>query len=82
VIENELKLGFDLETAYRRAELLYPATHAAQTRTPSAQTRTADKSISGSPGVTGSNPAHRRPEKQVGRREALEYAFNHANGGL
>ena len=35
LIENELQLGFDLETAYRRAELLQPATHAAQTAHPS-----------------------------------------------
>ena len=41
LIEQELQFGFDLDTAYRRAELLRPATHAAQTRTPSAQTRTA-----------------------------------------
>ena len=34
LIEQELELGFDLETAYRRAELLAPATHAAQTGTP------------------------------------------------
>jgi hypothetical protein len=27
VVEQELKFGFDLETAYRRAEALYPAAH-------------------------------------------------------
>jgi len=50
-IEQEIKFGFDLETAYRRADAFYPATHAAQTRqtTPSAQTRQHDKSISGAP---------------------------------
>jgi hypothetical protein len=47
-IEQEIKFGFDLETAYRRADAFYPATHAAQTRTPTAQTRQ-DKSISGAP---------------------------------
>jgi len=49
-IEQEIKFGFDLETAYRRADAFYPATHAAQTRsTPTAQTRQHDKSISGAP---------------------------------
>jgi hypothetical protein len=81
LIENELKLGFDLETAYRRAELLRPATHAAQTRTPSAQTRTSDKSISGAPDVAPSNGASRRPEKPVGRREAISNAIRRVSGG-
>jgi hypothetical protein len=50
-IEQEIQFGFDLETAYRRADAFHPATHAAQTRqtTPSAQTRQHDKSISGAP---------------------------------
>jgi hypothetical protein len=39
LIETELKFGFDLDTAYRRAELLRPTTQAAQTRPTSAQTR-------------------------------------------
>jgi hypothetical protein len=63
VIEQELKLGFDLPTAYRRAELLYPTTQAAQTRNTSAQTRQPDKSISGAPDVTASNAASRRPRE-------------------
>jgi hypothetical protein len=79
-IEQELKFGFDLETAYRRAEILHPATHAAQTRsTPSAQTRTADKSIHGNPDVTGSNPASRN-RKPVGRREAITNAISRVGG--
>jgi hypothetical protein len=78
VIEQELKFGFDLETAYRRAAALYPATHAAQTRTASAQTRPADKSIHGAPDVAPSNGAS-RPKKPVSRREALERAMS-ANG--
>ena len=82
-IEQELKLGFDLETAYRRAELLRPATHAAQTRSAPAQTRTADKSISGAPDVAPSNGASRRsPEKQVGRRDAIENAIRRVGGGV
>jgi hypothetical protein len=84
LIEKELQLGFDLESAYRRAELLAPATHAAQTGStpPAAQTRAADRSISGSPGVTGSNPASRRSEKPTGRREAIANAIKRVNGGL
>jgi hypothetical protein len=82
VIKQELDFGFDLDTAYRRAELLQPATQAPQTRTPAAQTRApADRSISGSPSVTGSNPA-RKNEKPVGRREAIQRAIRHVNGGL
>jgi hypothetical protein len=76
-IEQELKLGFDLEAAYRRADALYPTTHAPQTRTTPAQTRIADKSIHGNPDVTGSNPAS-RPKKQVGRREAIQGAMRAA----
>jgi TolA-binding protein len=81
-IEQELKLGFDLETAYRRAELLAPATQAAQTRgsPTSAQTRPADRSISGSPGGSA-QAAPRRSEKPVGRREAIENAVKRVRGG-
>jgi hypothetical protein len=87
LIKSELDLGFDLETAYRRAELLAPATHAAQTRgsTPSAQTRPADKSISGSPGGVAASSAAAAPRRQgkpVGRREAIENAIKRVNGGL
>jgi hypothetical protein len=87
-IKQELDLGFDLETAYRRAELLSPATQAAQTRetTPSAQTRPADRSISGSPGGAAASSlaaaASRRSEKPVGRREAITNAIRRVNGGL
>jgi hypothetical protein len=80
LIENELRLGFDLDTAYRRAELLRP-TRAAQTRNPSAQTRPADKSISGAPDAGPSNGTSRR-EKPVGRREAIEKAIRAVNGSL
>jgi hypothetical protein len=82
VIEAELKSGYDLETAYRRAELLRPTTHAAQTRTTPAQTRPADRSISGSPDVAPSNGASRRSEKKVSRREALQSAISRVQGGL
>jgi len=81
LIENELKLGFDMETAYRRAELLRPGNTAAQTRATSAQTRPIDRSISGSPDVTGSNPAPRKPQKPTERREAIQNAIRRVNGG-
>jgi hypothetical protein len=83
LIENELKLGFDLDTAYRRAELLRPATRAAQTRTPtSAQTRTIDRSISGAPDAGPSNGTSRRNEKPVGRRDAVRNAISRVQGGV
>lgn len=83
-IEQELKLGFDLETAYRRAEKLNPATTAAQTRDTAPQTRTpADRSISGSPGASGSNPLPRaKDSKPTGRREAIANAIKRVNGGM
>jgi hypothetical protein len=81
LIEKELKLGFDLPTAYRRAELLRPGTTAAQTRDTSAQTRPVDRSISGSPDVASSNGASRRPKVPVERRTAIQNAIRRVNGG-
>jgi hypothetical protein len=81
LIKREIDLGFDLETAYRRAELLVPATHAAQTGNTSAQTRPTDKSIHGAPEAR-SNGTSRRTGKPVGRREAIESAIRRANGSL
>jgi hypothetical protein len=81
VIEQELKSGYDLDTAYRRAEMLHPTTHAAQTRTTSAQTRPTDKSIHGSPDVAPSNGASRRPrEASRTPRDAVANAIRHVNG--
>jgi hypothetical protein len=81
-VERELKFGFDLETAYRRAELLHPATQAAQTRNPPAQTRSADRSISGAPDVAPSNGASRRPrEASRTPRDAVQNAMRRLNGG-
>jgi hypothetical protein len=82
IIEAELKLGFDLPTAYRRADMLRPATRAAQTgnSTPSAQTRTPDRSISGSPDVAPSNGASRRKEPSGSPREAARNAIARFNG--
>jgi hypothetical protein len=81
LIEAELKNGYDLPTAYRRAELLRPATHAAQTRNPSAQTRSTDRSISGAPDVTASNAASRRQEKVPDRRAAIQNAIRSVGSG-
>jgi hypothetical protein len=81
LIEQELKLGFDLETAYRRADRLQPATHALQTRTTSAQTRPADRSIHGNPDVAPSNGASRRPrDASPTPRAALQNAMNRVQG--
>jgi hypothetical protein len=73
-IDQELKSGYDLETAYRRAELLNPTTQAAQTRTPSAQTRTPDRSISGAPG--GSTNGAAQPNKR-GESRSLRDTIEH-----
>jgi hypothetical protein len=81
LIEKELRLGFPLDQAYQRAELLRPATHAAQTRNPSAQTRTSDRSIHGNPDVAPSNGASRRPrEASPTARTALANAMKLVNG--
>jgi hypothetical protein len=83
LIEREINLGFPLDVAYRRAELLSPAPHAAQTRPQSAQTRdTVNRSISGAPAGPASNGAGRRSDKPIGRREAIADAIKHVNGGL
>ena len=78
LIHREIQLGFSLDEAYRRAELLAGSPTAAQTRaqTP-AQTRTPDRSISGAPsgGLNGANGA--RTGKPVSRKDALERAFRH-----
>jgi len=81
LIEREVKLGFNLDQAYRRAELLRPGTHAAQTRTAPAQTRPPGRSISGAP-AGSSNGTGRRPDKPVGRREAIANAIKRASGSF
>jgi hypothetical protein len=82
LIEAELKLGFDLETAYRRAELLRPATHAAQTRSTPAQTRPVDRSIHGAPDGSPSNGSSRYREPSKSPREAVQRALRQFNGSL
>jgi len=80
LIKQEIDLGFDLETAYRRAELLSPATHAAQTRNPPAQTRPMDRSISGAPDVAPSNGASRPRKSSPTARDAVQNAMARMNG--
>jgi hypothetical protein len=80
LIHREIQLGFSLDEAYRRADLLRPATAAQTRQTTPAQTRTPDRSISGAPsgGLNGANGA--RTGKPVSRKEALEHAFRHHRG--
>ena len=80
LIEQELQFGFDLTTAYQRAERLRPSTQAAQTRDPTAQTRS-NKSISGAPD-TGPSDGQRRGGKPIGRRDAIQDAIRRVNGGV
>jgi hypothetical protein len=80
LIEAELKLGFDLDTAYRRAELLRPSTHAAQTRTTSAQTRTADRSIHGSPDSPSNGVRQKPKDTSRSPREAIAKAMGRVSG--
>lgn len=81
-IDLELKSGYDLETAYRRAELLNPATQAAQTRTQSAQTRDPDRSISGAPGggTNGATPSKRGEPRSI--RDTVEHATRRVSNGF
>jgi hypothetical protein len=83
-IERELRFGFNLETAYRRADALYPS-HAAQTRTTTAQTRpSTDRSIHGAPSGSGSSPMNggkrRRSDAPPSRRDTISRAIARVNG--
>ena len=84
IIDQELKSGYDLDTAYRRAELLSPATQAAQTRTPSAQTRPPDRSISGAPGGSangnGATPQKRGELRSL--RDTIEHNARRVSNGF
>lgn len=89
LIEQEIKLGFDIDTAYQRAEMLRPATRAAQTRTngngngTQAQARPVDRSIHGAPDAGPSNGTSRgKSGKQTGRREAIASAIKRVSGSL
>ena len=84
LIEQEIKLGFDLDTAYRRAELLRPAT-AAQTRTPTtAQTRTETPTAASTarPPALHNGAQRRNGKPPPGRREAIANAIKRVNGSL
>ena len=80
-IYQELAAGHTLENAYRRAELLSP-TQAAQTRTPSAQTRPADRSISGAPdgALNGSSSRAKRPTPSI--NDAVTNALKQVRGSI
>lgn len=79
LIKMELDHGYSLEDAYRRAELLRPATHAAQTRNTPAQTRPS-KSISGAPDTGLSDRRASKGDKHPSRREAIAKAMRRVNG--
>lgn len=81
LIEQELRVGYDLPTAYKRAELLRPATHAAQTRTHTAQTRTSDRSIRGAPDG-GLVNGHGRAKHPLSRRDAIARNIKQVSGAL
>ena len=81
VVKQEIELGFPLDVAYQRAERLLPATRAAQTGTPSAQTRPPDRSIHGSPDVAPSNGASRKAKAPSrSPEEAVQNALKRMNG--
>jgi hypothetical protein len=78
IVERELKLGFDLETAYKRAELLSPATRAAETR--NNQQRIPDRSIRGAP--ESANGAGRARPKSSTRQEAIARSIAAVRGAM
>ena len=82
IIKREVELGFDLDTAYRRAELLQPASQAAQTRN-GTQPRASDRSIHGAPDAGPSNgPSRRSNGKPVTGRQSIANAIKRVNGSL
>ena len=80
-LRRNLPRGYPLDAAYRRAELLSP-TQAAQTRTPSAQTRPADRSISGAPdgSMNGAPRAPNRPTPSI--NDAVTNALKQVRGSI
>ena len=80
-IMQELSYGHPLDVAYRRADLLHP-TPAAQTRTPSAQTRQADRSISGAPdgSMNGASSRAKRPTPSI--NDAVTNALKQVRGSM
>jgi hypothetical protein len=86
VIAQEISLGFPLEEAYRRADLLFPPTQAPQTRTTSAQTRSENRSINGAPDGGSTSADYRTEQRTRGqprsRREAIQNAIRRVQGGI
>ena len=80
-IYQELTSGYPLDMAYRRAELL-SSTQAAQTRTPSAQTRPADRSISGAPDGGSVNGASRAKRPTPSINDAVTNALKQVRGAM
>ena len=80
-IMQELSYGHPLDVAYRRADLLHPP-QAAQTRTPSAQTRPADQSISGAPdgSMNGAATRAKRPTPSI--NDAVTNALKQVRGSI
>ena len=81
IIYQEVTTGHPLDVAYRRAELLRP-TQAAQTRTPSAQTRPADRSISGAPDGATMNGASRAKKPVPSIHDAVTNAVRQVRGAM
>lgn len=81
LIEQEIKLGFPLEDAYRRAELLRPGHASGSARTTSAQTRQADRSITGAPSGSSNGAAVRRGPPGT-RRDDIMDAIRAVRGGV
>lgn len=82
-IKQEIQYGYDLPTAYARADRLNPAPQAPVVAAPAApdlaaQTRKGSLSVSGAPS-SGSNPANRKPPSTP--MEALDRAFAQAGLG-
>lgn len=76
LIEREISLGFDIDSAYKRAVLLKPGPAAQTGKTnPSAQTRTVDRSISGAPATGPSNGTGKRNGATPSRRDAIREAM-------
>ena len=81
VIYQEITAGYPLEAAYRRAEMLSPP-HAAQTRTPTAQTRPVDRSISGAPDGSSMNGSSRARKPVPSVNDAVTNAVRQVRGAM
>jgi len=87
IIQQEINAGWNLEQAYRRAELLRPAGHASaqavQNRATAPQTRTQDRSISGAPGGASALNGHtRRSKPSASPRDAVLNAIRRVGSSM